>query len=287
MWIEAYRHDALTPLFKALSFTGEPTFFLLVLTVGYWALSREIFTRATLVLVITGLVNSVMKAVFQAPRPDPSFALVVAEGWSFPSGHATVAAAIWPWLALDYQDATGRRWALPLAVVMAFGVAASRVYLGVHSLRDVCWGLLCGALILAIARFWMNSPPTFWSRLGETSRFLYLGMAVLLAVFSFPIHPHDTTGAKSGGVLLTLWLGAGYARRISPELPRGFGTIASAVAIGLVVTFALRWGLKELLTHVVSFQTLADFLRYRALGLWIALGAPWVFRRLGLVRRPA
>ncbi len=287
MWIEAFRHDSLTPLFKALSFTGEPTFFLLVLTVGYWVLSREIFTRATLVLVTTGLANSVLKAIFQAPRPDPSLALIAAEGWSFPSGHAMVAAAIWPWLALDYQGATGRRWALPLAVVLAFGVAASRVYLGVHSLRDVCWGLLCGALILAVARRWMDASPAFWSRLGTTSRCFYLSLAVLLAVFSLPIHPHDTTGAKSGGVLLTLWLGAGPARRISPELPKGALSIAAAIGLGLVVTFALRWGLKELLTEAVSFQTLADFLRYGALGLWIALGAPWIFRLLGLVRRPS
>ncbi len=291
VWIEALRHDLLTPLFKALSFTGEPTFFLLAFTVGYWLFDRQIFTRATLLVATIGLANSVLKAIFQVPRPDPALALAVAEGWSFPSGHAMVAGAIWPWLALEYRRATERRRALPwvwtLAWTLALGVAFSRVYLGVHTLRDVSWGLLLGALVMVLIRHWSDTcPPAFWQRLGQRSRFLYLTLAVVPAVFSFPIYQHDTTGAKAGGVFLTLWLGARQAHRLSPGLPRGPARLSAAVAIGLAGTFALRWGLKELLPDHAGFEAMSDFVRYGAIGTWVALGAPLAFRAFRLVRQP-
>ena len=280
MWIEAYRHDALTPIFKALTYSGDPTFFLAVFAVGYWVIHRRIFARVTLLLAVTGLVNSVLKGLFQVPRPDPALALIGAEGWSFPSGHSMVAAAVWPWLALEYQRAGGRRWALPVACLWALGVATSRVYLGVHTVRDVAWGLLLGALLLALARHWQDSPPEFWDRLSLGSQCLYLSVPVILAVWLIPVYDHDTTGAKTAGALLAIWPGLIWAQWHTPMLPRKPPARLLAVVLGLVVTFGLRWGLKEL--PLGLSVEVVDFFRYGLIGAWIAAGAPWTFQRLGL-----
>ena len=285
MWILDYRHDALTSIFKALTFTGDATFFLLIFTVGYWIWDRQIFARATLVLLIAVLVNSILKAIFQVPRPDASLFLVEAHGWSFPSGHAMAAAALWPWLAWESR----KRWAMPLAVGLALGVAASRVYLGVHTVRDVAWGLLFGALLLIPAQLWKSSPPNFWTRLGATAQTLYLTVAVFLILFLCPVYDGDTTGAKVGGALITLWLGLSWDRRRGAILPSGLWRKIAAAAIGLAGTFAIRIFAKLPLDALgpapLGLDPLiaSDFVRYGLIGLWIAALAPLTFSLLRLV----
>ena len=68
-------------------------------------------------------------------------------GPSFPSGHASTAAALWAAAALVAGRWWGRRaWPglAALAVAIAVGVAASRVFLDVHWLTDVIAGLALG-----------------------------------------------------------------------------------------------------------------------------------------------
>ncbi|MGK5630407.1 phosphatase PAP2 family protein [Streptomyces sp. URMC 123] len=74
--------------------------------------------------------------------------------WSFPSNHATIAAA----LAVGAVFAWRRIavWALPLAVLMA----ASRVFVGVHYPHDVAAGLLLGAAVAALGAVLLVRPGT-------------------------------------------------------------------------------------------------------------------------------
>jgi membrane-associated phospholipid phosphatase len=72
---------------------------------------------------------------------------VGAAGSSFPSGHSAAAAACWAALALVVLGRSGRAWrgvGAVAAMLIAFGVAASRVLLGVHWLTDVIAGLAVG-----------------------------------------------------------------------------------------------------------------------------------------------
>ena len=280
MWILDFRHEALTPIFKALTFCGEATFFLLVFTVGYWVLDRRIFARATLVMLGALFLNSLLKAIFQVPRPDASLMLVEAHGWSFPSGHAMAAGAVWPWLAYESK----RRWAMPAAILLAFGVAASRVYLGVHTLWDVSWGLLLGALLLPVAAAWRDEAPGFWQRLSCGSQTLYLAVVVVLTLAVCPVYDGDTTGAKVGGALVTLWWGLAWDRRRGHALPTSAGTKVLAAGLGLAGTFGLRFFTKATLGASPLDPLWIDFLRYAVLGLWIAAGACASFYALGLAR---
>jgi undecaprenyl-diphosphatase len=94
-----------------------------------------------------------LKLVFMRPRPDlPQ--LDPATGYSFPSGHATVAAALFFTLALVYCHHTGSRTgktlALAGAALLVLLVGVSRVYLGVHYPSDVVAGWAAGGC-LAVA----------------------------------------------------------------------------------------------------------------------------------------
>jgi undecaprenyl-diphosphatase len=73
-------------------------------------------------------------------------------GYSFPSGHATVAVAVWGTMVLIL--APGRSPRMKVLLGAAAGaiwllVAVSRLYLGVHWFTDVVGGLALGATILS------------------------------------------------------------------------------------------------------------------------------------------
>jgi undecaprenyl-diphosphatase len=87
-----------------------------------------------------------------AARPRPPLALAVHHfgGYSFPSGHATVAAATWGMLAV-LAAAHRRSWPRKIALWSAAAFIAlftglSRLYLGAHWLTDVLGGWALGAL---------------------------------------------------------------------------------------------------------------------------------------------
>ncbi|HET7870051.1 MAG TPA: bifunctional DedA family/phosphatase PAP2 family protein [Actinomycetota bacterium] len=94
----------------------------------------------------------VVKAVVHRARPPVAARLVHVSGFSFPSGHATVAVAVWGAIALVV--ASGRRSRMKVLLGAAAGmislvVAVSRLYLGVHWFTDVVGGCALGAAILS------------------------------------------------------------------------------------------------------------------------------------------
>jgi membrane-associated phospholipid phosphatase len=109
---------------------------------------RQKSAVAFLVLVVAGqfaLSNSV-KIIVDRARPDID-RLTGFSGASFPSGHATAAAATFAACALLVGRSRRRRLKALCAAVaggVAVSVAATRVFLGVHWLTDVIAGLFLG-----------------------------------------------------------------------------------------------------------------------------------------------
>jgi len=106
-------------------------------------------SRETLLLLASMVVSTaivvLLKALFQTPRPgEPAVheqvfsAILHADRFAFPSGHATRASL----LAVYLQ----KRWPRysPLWWAYAFAIAASRLVLNVHWLGDVLFGLILG-----------------------------------------------------------------------------------------------------------------------------------------------
>ena len=104
------------------------------------------------------LISDLVKLLTSRPRPSIEHLQAVA-GSSFPSGHATQAAAFWLALALALHGAPLSRKLARVgfgALLLSLGVAWSRVYLGVHYPFDVTAGalvgLLCGGVALTVRR---------------------------------------------------------------------------------------------------------------------------------------
>lgn len=112
-------------------------------------------------LVGAQLATLLLKAAFGRRRPPLPDALTPASWWSFPSGHASGATAVYGAVALlaaRHVRPLAGRVALVAGWLLLVGlIAFSRMYLGVHYLTDVLAGIgvgcVClGAVLLAALR---------------------------------------------------------------------------------------------------------------------------------------
>lgn len=115
-----------------------------------WRKSYRAALAAAIAIVATKIFVPVMKYGIQRQRPMELYD--GAEFFSFPSGHATMAAVIFGILAVLVSHSMGR-WGRALVYSicgsMVVAIAYSRVYLGAHWLSDVVAGLLFGMVIVA------------------------------------------------------------------------------------------------------------------------------------------
>ena len=145
-------HAWLADVMRDLSGLGSPVVLTLftAAAAGYLVL---VSARTTALLLATSavggiLVVSVFKAAFGRARPDAAFAELVAQGLSFPSGHASMSAIVFltvgTFTASRRERGAERRYIVSTAILMMLLVGLSRVALGVHWATDVLGGWTFG-----------------------------------------------------------------------------------------------------------------------------------------------
>lgn len=293
---------------RLMSFLGSSAFYVPVIAVVFWCVSPRAGARATIVLGLSGMLNSLLKLVFHLPRPYWTDAKIKPyqslTSFGMPSGHAQNAPVAWGLLATELR----RRavWAGALVIVILIGV--SRIYLGVHSVDQVFAGWAIGAALLAAAilaepyvvPWWTARPIAVQAVLSLLVGLVFLGLEALavrhLHGWHYPQEwlrnieraggrattPTLGDGAASAGlafgglsgVSLLAWRGwfepggVELWRRLT-RLPVGLAGAGVIYGAGLLAGGA--W-------PVV-------FVVQAVLGLWAAAGAPEAFVRLGLAGR--
>ena len=156
---QIHRHatPSLTLLAKTLSFIGSPrTLWPAVLISGVIVWRSGLHAQAAFLLATmasSGLLETLVKLAARRPRPDVSWAYVRESTYSFPSGHATLALALYgSILYLTRHRSRSQRISLAaFCVAMILGIGLSRIYLGAHNPTDVLAGYLTGAACLIAA----------------------------------------------------------------------------------------------------------------------------------------
>lgn len=143
----------LDPLVTGLTWLGGALGAILV-TLGTVALltwSGERAAAAALTGSVIGgvLLNLFLKDYFARPRPDIITPLVTETSFSFPSGHAMTAVALYGYLAVLLWRRNRGGWAL-IPFLLTLAIALSRVYLGVHFPSDVLGALAVGWLWVGV-----------------------------------------------------------------------------------------------------------------------------------------
>jgi membrane-associated phospholipid phosphatase len=156
--VETLRTPELDQVMYALTYLGSVRAVLaLAAVVAIVALLAGRYTDIVLLflaLAASELFVLATKALVARPRPPLEDARIVQTGFGFPSGHASVAAALYGTLAYLLIRAL-RQEALKvfvgsLAALLVVGIGISRVYLGAHYPTDVLAGWTLGVFWLVV-----------------------------------------------------------------------------------------------------------------------------------------
>lgn len=158
-FIQGFESTALTSVMKFFTFIGSfpsvSVIFLLASFFLYRVLKHrtELFLFGT-VIIGTPIINQFLKQFFHRVRPD-LHRLIEAGGYSFPSGHAMNAFAVYGSLAFllwrHIPNRMGRTALIMISSIFILMIGTSRIYLGVHYPSDIIGGYFASGLWLAIA----------------------------------------------------------------------------------------------------------------------------------------
>ena len=286
--VQATLPDLVAVLMVVFTQFGDVLVFIPTLTLVLWFGDRD--RGAALIGVALGGVGLVLiaKQAFAFARPPTSPPIpvgevpglfrsfyegeVVADGYGFPSGHATAATVVWGALAWWLDVGTkARRIAVAAGLVVL--VAFTRIALGVHYLVDVIAGIGLGlAYLLAVA--WIRGHV-------ESDERLFLRLAVGLAAVGGLLQ-----GGQDGWLAVGAALGAmvGWYATDAPIQPwpatretvaRGalafvvIVALAGAAGIGLVVAGVPEGPALGVATLLVASALLA-LPAVRPVSTWIA-----------------
>ena len=312
VFLQSFENEYLTGLMRFFTALGYMEFFMVFLTVILFIVDFKKGFILLLVLFWTAGITFFLKEHFNLPRPfhvdtrvkfldgklenetifnlEDKGAKKFWEGLppetlteirkapnfahGFPSGHTSIALALWGALMLLFR----RRWVAILSLIMIVMIAFSRMYLGVHFIADVLGGYVVGAVVLL--GFWLailrkdrlipyleNGTLPF----GLNIRTIFLLVSPFLLLFILPAKMMQLPGSLFG-------YGLGFcllAQKGFPEKGGNWKQAISRMVLAIVLYLGISYALKQGLTAFnLQENTIVNFIRYAMEGfifLWVAI----------------
>lgn len=276
-------------IFEIITFTGESLFLILVFAIFSFIYDKRFAVSFFLMYGISGINNSMLKEIIKEPRPLTNITKANERGYSelgygFPSGHAQVGASIWGLTAYQFKD-KARPYIIPVVFsIFIFLVALSRVIIGVHSLKQIIWGLLIGIIIL-IAFLYLE--PIISEKFNLLSLPMKLILAIVLSVLLYVIgtllFPEfagygENIYAIAGGSLLGLSVGSLLEREYVKYEPSELNSKQKVINLIIGITLLLIF-----LIFIYGLITGLDillFIQNAILTLIITLLIPFIFTKI-------
>ena len=264
-WFQQISNNFLDIVAELITMLGEQYLLIIIVVFVYFVYNKklgEIFAYS----VIVSATNNTVKGVFQAKRPfevNPDIVNKRPEtstGFSFPSGHSQNAATFYTSLGFIIK----KKWTWIVFGVIISLVGLSRMFLGVHFLRDVIFGIILGIGIAFLGQYLFNKYGD-----NPRSKMILLGITALVFLpflFIFYNPDYDAIG-KFRDFYTTYALYLGFA-------------LAIIIENKYVNFMAIHFGLKSILPDENIFF---DMLRYFLDG-FVTLGLfPLSFKKLKLL----
>ncbi|MDI6605059.1 MAG: phosphatase PAP2 family protein [Thermoanaerobacteraceae bacterium] len=274
--IQLLSNPILDYFFIVITLLGSSGFYFLLLPIFYWCIDKRFGLKLGLMLISSIYVNTVIKEVTMLSRPIgyPGIRSIFTQsagGYSFPSGHAQGSATLWGTIMVHYKNKTINIVGITLVLL----ISLSRLYLGVHWPMDIVGGIFIALLIVFVGE--LTDSIIIESKIDIPFRYKIL-LSLLIPIILIILFPYKDNFEYMGimsGVLLGYFIDQKYfGFTVENILTNHF----IKLIIGIVIFFSLQTGLKLIFPYTNIF----NMIRYGATGLWMSLGAPWVFYKLKL-----
>ncbi|MFS0907544.1 phosphatase PAP2 family protein [Priestia aryabhattai] len=167
-FIQGFESPGLTAIMKCFTFIGSTPSVAVISLFSLFFLYKVLKHRTELILFIAIIVgspilNELLKLLFHRARPN-FHRLIEINGYSFPSGHAMSAFAVYGVLSFLLWRHIPTRWGrtclLFISTVMILAIGVSRIYLGVHYPSDIIGGYFASGC-------WLATSIWFYQRYQE------------------------------------------------------------------------------------------------------------------------
>ncbi len=267
----------------------------------YWCRDKKAGYTMAFALSVGSLCNHILKLTFCIERPwlldgritPPEIAIKNQGGYSFPSGHAQLAAG---YLLGSAAWLRKKKVLSGLCILALLLIGFSRVYLGVHTLLDVIAGIAEAALLLLLFRKLLK---WFWNSEKRTT--LVSACLVIIACLSaayffvkpYPLHygadgqlltDPKTMITLSGvgatvGFALGLFLERKYIR-FSTDVP--WKVRLARLIVGIILYLPLYYYGSTMMSKIVGGLA-AGFIFNLVLWTFTLAGYPFLFRKISVL----
>ncbi|MBE5906836.1 MAG: phosphatase PAP2 family protein [Lachnospiraceae bacterium] len=269
---------------------GQETILVVLLCAVYWFGNKQVALKAAFSYCIAGLSVQNFKLLFRISRPwilDTRFkpvekALPAATGYSFPSGHTQSATSIYGSFFVSQKKQHNRLCYITGMIPVLVGF--SRMYLGVHTPKDVIAAFIIGVVFIGLVHYFFP-----YMERGNTWQQYVLPTLCLLSAIGSVFHGYIlyTRGiveyanvvdcAKGGGVALGFLAGYYIEKRfVHYVVSQNRRLNMICLVIGLMILLGLKSGLKVLL----GVSLLGAVLQNALLIIFIIAGYPWLLLKI-------
>lgn len=269
--VQSLSNPILDQILKYITSFGGEVFFILAIALVYWCIDKKLGFKLLFILTTSMAINTSIKGILKIPRPigEKGLRLIgeVPIGYSFPSGHTQVTTTFWVSLMKNIKN----RYTYLIGTLMIILVGFSRIALGVHRPVDVIGGAFIGLFCVI-----------FFGSLFENLDFhnykfivIIINIIILICLVFFR--------EKDYYIVAALYTSFSIAYYVEPiyidfyEKAPILGQI-SKFTLGILLFLIIRIVLKLIFPNFLIFT----YLRYLILGLWMTLGAPIMFKKIGL-----
>ncbi len=297
--IRGYVGVVLDPFFSIITYLGDEIAFLVIAILFFWCINK----RAGYYILVSGVVGSVLnqwlKIGFKIDRPwdlDPTFHAVEsakgrATGYSFPSGHTQNIAGTFGCVGFFYK----RRWLGIVCGVIIALVSFSRMYLGVHTPKDVIVALIMAFAFVVLFNFVFKTEEAqkrYMDLVVICSVILSIGYIIVAFMQKNPEDPNVYNAQKHASTLVGCLIALAVVYPLDKYLikfetsARWYSQVIKFV-IGVSVNLFIKAGLEDPLVAIFfNNEFLARGVRYFIIVVFSGVVWPLTFKFFRDLRIP-